>query len=109
MERLPSRFLRMPGLVQFPLDANRWPLVRYRFDLEADRACRYDLVVAGGKARLEPSENAPVDVSLRCDRATFVLMMYKRLSLDPGGAPASVTVEGDHALVAALDQWLQQP
>jgi predicted lipid carrier protein YhbT len=99
----------MPGLAQFPIDADRWPLVRYRFDLEADRAFSHDMVVEGGKARMEPSENALADVSLHCDRATFVLMMYKRLTLDSLGLMAHVTVEGDQTLVTVLDQWLKQP
>ena len=108
MERLPSRFSRMSGLAQFPIDADHWPLVRYRFDLGVDRACSYDLVIEGGKARMEPSENALADVRLRCDQATFALMMYKRLTLDAIGSPARVTVEGDQALVAVLEQWLKQ-
>ncbi len=108
IERIPNRFPRMPGLSQFPIDTDRWPLVRYRFDLEADCAMSYDMVAEGGKARMEPSGNVLADVSLQCDRATFVLMMYKRLNLDPVSLPTQVTVEGDQALVAALDQWLKQ-
>ncbi len=109
MERIPSRFSRMPGLAQFPIDANRWPVVRYRFDLKADRAFSYDMVVESGKAHMERLENALADVSLSCDPATFVLMMYKRLTLDPITSQAQVTVEGDDALVAVLNQWLKQP
>ena len=83
--------------------------MRYHFDLRADSALCYDLIVEGGKARMEPSENALADVTLRCDRATFALMMYKRLTLDPAVSQGRLTVEGDQALTAALDQWLQQP
>jgi uncharacterized protein (TIGR03083 family) len=108
LERIATRF-RMPGFAQFPMDAARWPVVRYRFALEADRARSYDVVVEGGKARLVPSENAWAEVTVHCDRATFALLMYKRLTLDPLGAPAPATVEGDPALVAVLDQWLKQP
>jgi hypothetical protein len=67
------------------------------------------MVVEGGEARIEPSENALADVSLRCDRTTFALMMYKRLTLDSLGLMAHVTVEGDQTLVTVLDQWLKQP
>jgi hypothetical protein len=80
-----------------------------RFNLEADRALSSDMVVEGGEARVEPSENALADVSLRCDRTTFALMMYKRLTLDPPGSPPRVAIEGDPSLVAVLDQWLKQP
>jgi uncharacterized protein (TIGR03083 family) len=109
IERIPNRFPRMPGLSQFPIDTDRWPLVRYRFALEADGAMRYDMVAEGGKARMEPSGKEPADVTLHCDRATFVLMMYKRLTLDPAVAQSRVAIEGDHTLAAVLDQWLKQP
>jgi uncharacterized protein (TIGR03083 family) len=108
MERIPKRLGRA-GLVQFPIDADRWPLVRYRFDLRADSALRYDLMVEAGKARMESSENALADVTLRCNRATFALMMYKRLSLAPAVSQGRLTVEGDQALTVALDCWLRQP
>jgi uncharacterized protein (TIGR03083 family) len=107
LERLPGRF-RLPGLAHFPIDSTCWPLVRYQFNLQADRPRRYDLVVEGGKARLEPSASAPADVTLHCDQATFVLMMYKRLTLAPTGSRGHVTLEGDESLVEALGQWLQQ-
>ena len=108
LERIPNRF-RLPGFAQFPIDADRWPVARYRFALAADRARSYDLVVESGKARLEPSENALADVTVHCDRATFALMMYKRLTLAPAVAQGRVTIEGDHELKAVLDQWLKQP
>ena len=59
LERIPHRF-RSPGFAQFPLDADRWPEVWYRFALEADRTRSYDVVVESGKARLEPAENMQV-------------------------------------------------
>jgi hypothetical protein len=106
--RIPARFPRMRGVSQFPIDRNSWPLVRYRFDLEADGATSYDMVVEGGQARMEPSGDERADVCCQCDRSTFVLMMYKRLTLDPMRVPRQVTVEGEPALIAALDQWLKQ-
>jgi MDMPI C-terminal domain len=109
LERIPNRFPRLPGLSQFPIDTARWPFVRYRFALEADGAMRYDMVAEGGKARMEPAGKEAAEVTLRCDRATFVLMMYKRLTLDPAVAQGRVALEGDPALAAVFDQWLQQP
>jgi uncharacterized protein (TIGR03083 family) len=105
MERIPHR----AGFATFPIDADRWPWVRYRFDVEADRAPSYDIIVESGKARMEPSGKEPADVTLRCDRATFALMMYKRLTLDPAVAQGRVTIAGDRVLTALLDQWLKQP
>jgi uncharacterized protein (TIGR03083 family) len=104
MERIPHR----AGFATFPIEADRWPWVRYRFDLEADRTPSYDVIVERGKARMEPSGKEPAEVTLHCDRATFALMMYKRLTLDPAVAQGRVTIEGDHVLVAILDQWLKQ-
>jgi uncharacterized protein (TIGR03083 family) len=108
MERIRTRF-GLPGFATFPIDAARWPLVRYQFALGAEKARGYDLIVEGGKACMEPSGQGPTDVTLRCDQATFALMMYKRLTLDPAVAQGRVTVEGDPALVAVLDQWLKHP
>jgi len=105
MERIPHR----TGFATFSIEADRWPWVRYRFDLEADRAPSYDVIVERGKARMEPAGKEPAEVTLHCDRATFALMMYKRLTLDPAVAQGRVTIEGDHALVSVLDQWLHQP
>lgn len=105
MERIPKR----SGFAMFPIDAARWPLVRYQFALGAESALRYDLIVEGGKTRMEPSGQGSADVTLSCDQATFALMMYKRLTLDPTVAQGRVTVEGDPALVAVLDQWLKHP
>jgi uncharacterized protein (TIGR03083 family) len=105
MERIPNR----TGFANFPLDADRWPVVRYRFALQGEGARHYDLIVEGGKARLEPAGDVPAEVALRCDPATFVLMMYKRLSLAPAVSSGRLAVEGDEVLAAALDRWLQQP
>jgi hypothetical protein len=105
LERIPHR----TGFARFPIDADRWPLVRYQFDLRAESARRYDLIVEGGKTRLEPAGNVPADVILHCDPATFALMMYKRLTIAPAVASGRLTVAGDEALAAVLDQWLHQP
>jgi uncharacterized protein (TIGR03083 family) len=105
MERIPHR----SGFATFPIDTDRWPWIRYRFDLEADQAPSYDVIVECGKARMEPSGKGPADVILHCNQATFVLMMYKRLTLAPAIAQSRVTIEGDHTLVVVLDQWLKQP
>jgi uncharacterized protein (TIGR03083 family) len=105
LERIPHR----TGFASFPIDAGRWPLVRYQFDLQGEGVRRYDLIVEGGKARLEPAGNVPAEVTLHCDPATFALMMYKRLTLTPAVSSGRLTVAGNQALAAALDQWLQQP
>jgi uncharacterized protein (TIGR03083 family) len=105
MERIPQR----TGLATFPINADRWPWVRYRFDMEAVGALSYDIIVERGTARMEPAGKELAEVILHCDQATFALMMYKRLTLDPAVAQGRVTIEGDYALVSVLDQWLKQP
>jgi hypothetical protein len=105
MERIPQR----SGFRAFPIDTDRRSRVRYRFDLEVDRAPGYDLIVEGGKACMVPSGKEPVDVILRCDWVTFALMMYKRLTLDHAVEQGRVSLDGDDALAALLDRWLKQP
>jgi uncharacterized protein (TIGR03083 family) len=102
MELIPIRL----SSVQFPTDTGHQSLVRYRFDLGGESALRYDVIVEGGKARMEPSADAPADVTLRGDRATFALVIYNRLTLDSAVAQGRMTVEGNQALARVLDQSL---
>lgn len=70
-------------------------------------ADRQDVVVEGDKARMEPSREAPANLYVRGDTGTFVLLMYGHLSLDSALATGSFKAEGDLALVADFDRWLE--
>jgi mRNA interferase MazF len=71
------RFLmerNLPTLVGFltsPMDTGHPSPVRYRCDLGVDSALRYDMIVDGGRARMEPAADTPAEVTLWCDRTTF--------------------------------------
>ena len=42
----------------------------------------YDLIVEGETVRMAPAEEAPAHVTLRCEAATFMLLMCGRRPLD---------------------------
>ena len=102
MERVPRRL----ELIKFSMDTVRQPLVRYQVDLGVDSTLRYDVIVEGGKARMEQSGGSPADVTLRCDRTTFALLAYNRLTLQTAIAQGHLTIEGAKSLVAVLEQGL---
>ena len=64
------------------------------------------MIVEEGKGCLELAADTPAEVTLRCDRTTFALLFYSRLTLDAAVAQGCVTVAGDHALAQVLAQSL---
>jgi uncharacterized protein (TIGR03083 family) len=94
------------GFITFPLDTDSQSPVRYRFDLEGERNRRYDVIVEEGKGCLELAADTPAEVTLRCDRTTFALLFYSRLTLNAAVAQGRVSVAGDHALAQVLAQSL---
>jgi hypothetical protein len=47
-------------------------------------------------------------VTFRCATDIFVLLMYRRLTLEPIMQAGHLTVEGDQGLTAAFDRWLKR-
>jgi uncharacterized protein (TIGR03083 family) len=94
------------GFITFPVDTGSQSPVRYRFDLEGERNRRYDVIVEEGKGCLELAADTPAEVTLRCDRSTFALLLYSRFTLEAAVAQGRVSVEGDHALAQVLAQSL---
>lgn len=94
------------GFLTFPKDTGSQVPVRYRCDLEGERAFRYDVIVAGGQGRMEPAADMPAEVTLRCDRTIFALLMYSRVTLDEAVAQGRMTVEGNQALARVLAHTL---
>ena len=72
--------------------------VRYRLELTGAVPSRHDIVVEDGKARMQPTENAIPDVTLRCDTETFVLLAYGRITLAAALADGRIIAEGDRDL-----------
>ena len=94
------------GFLTFPRDTGSPAPVRYRWDLGVDSALRYDVIVVGGQGRMEPAADASAAVTLRCDRTTFALVLYSRLTLDAAVAQGRVAVVGNPALARVLAQSL---
>ncbi len=106
MARIPAR-LRGSGAANFRLDARLPTPVRYRFELTGAVPSTHDLIVENGTVRMEPAGTASPHVTFRCETERFVLLMYRRLTLEPMMAAGQLVVEGDHGLTTAFDQWLR--
>jgi len=107
MARLPAR-LGLPRYAAFRLDARQPTPVRYRFVVTGVVPSTHDLIVEHGKVRMEPAGGAAPHVTFRCETGTFVLMMYRRLTLHAVMAAGQLVVEGEQGLIAAFDQWLKE-
>jgi hypothetical protein len=106
MARIPVRF-GVPGYADFRLDAQAPALVRYRFVLTGVDPSTHDIMVEHAKARMEPARTATPHVTFRCETDIFMLMMYRRLTLEPVLAAGQLVVEGDQGLATAFDRWLK--
>jgi hypothetical protein len=106
MARIPVRF-GMPGYADFRLDAQAPTPVRYRIALTGVVPSTHDIVVENAKARMEPASIATPHMTFRCETDIFVLMMYRRLTLEPVLTAGQLVVEGDQGLVRAFDRWLK--
>lgn len=106
LDRIPRRF-RLPQLATFRLDSPPPGPVRFRFSATEPVPSTNDIVVEDNKCRIEPAGTSAANVTFSCDTDTFVLLMYKRLSLDPLLADGRLAVEGDPDLVSAFNRWLK--
>ena len=107
MARIP-RMLEWPGVGVLRLDAGAPMSVRYRFALTGAVPGTYDILVENDLARIAPVDEAPPHVTFRCATDIFVLLIYRRLTLEPVIRDGHLTVEGDQALTAAFDRWLKR-
>jgi SCP-2 sterol transfer family len=106
MTRIPARF-GVPGYATFRLAARAPIPIRYRFALTGAVPSTHDIVVENEQARMEPAGTATPHVTFHCATDIFVLMMYRRLTLEPALAAGQLAVEGDQGLTAAFDRWLK--
>jgi uncharacterized protein (TIGR03083 family) len=98
-------FSNAPGRASFRLSAPQTLPVRYRFDVGGKGM--HDFVVEKAQIHLEPASSDVANTTFRCETDTFVLMMYKRLTLHEATAAGRVSVEGESGLIADFDQWLK--
>jgi len=103
MERIVAR----ASFLTQPISIDPQVLVRYRFDFGADSALRYDLIMEGGKDRMEQAADSQADVTLYCDRTTFALLLFDRFRLDSALAQGRVMIVGDESLARVLGQNLR--
>jgi hypothetical protein len=101
------RRLGRPQRAIFPLPPERPTPVRYRWELRGALVQTHDIVVEQERCRMEPAGASAAQVTFRADAETFVLVLYRRLPLTVATATGSLVVEGDGALTAAFNHWLQ--
>ena len=107
LARIP-RMLEWPGIGILRLDAGAPRSVRYRFALTGAAPGMYDILVENDMARIVPVSQATPHVTFHCATDIFVLLMYRRLTLEPSMRAGHLAVEGDQELTAAFDRWLRR-
>jgi uncharacterized protein (TIGR03083 family) len=107
LARIP-RMLEWPGIGILRLDAGAPRSVRYRFAVTGAVPGTYDILVENDLARFASVSQAPPHVTFRCATDIFVLLMYRRLTLEPIMMAGHLAVEGDQGLTAAFDRWLKR-
>jgi uncharacterized protein (TIGR03083 family) len=107
LARIP-RMLEWPGVGILRLDAGAPKPVRYRFALTGAVSGTYDILVENDMARIVPVSQATPHVTFRCATDIFVLLMYRRLTLEAIMRAGDLAVEGDQGLTAAFDRWLKR-
>ncbi len=105
MERLRKR-LDTFSFGAFHLPAGQSAPVCYRFELRGTLPSSHDLIIANGRARLEPAGATRPQVTFQCETESFVLLLYRRVTLEAALAAGSVAVEGDPAFTRAFARWL---
>jgi hypothetical protein len=73
--------------------------LRYRFEVSQPAPSVVDVVVTEKQQYLEVGSTEEAQVIMRCDGATFVLLMYGRIKPEAAIAEGRVSVEGDKQLV----------
>lgn len=106
LDRIETRF-GTPGSGDFRLGSKQPVPVCYRFELTGTMTRAYDLIVENDRSHLVCAEAENPEVTFRCETDLFILMMYRRLSLDGALATSTLFMNGDQALTLAFDRWLQ--
>jgi uncharacterized protein (TIGR03083 family) len=107
VERAMQRLRLIPQLARFRLSATQSAPVRYRFEVRGEVPGTYDFVVDEAQIHSEPAGSAVANTTFRCATDTFILMMYKRLTLPEATAAGRVVADGERELIADFAQWLR--
>ena len=105
MEKIPGN--RRPWTIPFQTRSTSSGPIRYRFELKGAAAGRRDVVVEGGKARMETQGEGSANLTLAGATDTFVLLMYGRLRLGSAIAAGGFKAKGDRELIPDFDRWLE--
>ena len=80
---------------------------RYRFELTGAGPGTLDIVIEGGRARVEPAVDVTsqqdADVTFQCEAETFALVAYGRMSMAGAVKDGLVAVQGSQGLAAQFD------
>ena len=107
VERAMQRFHNIPQLARFRLSTTQPAPVRYRFEVRGEVPGTYDFVVKEAQVHLEPAGSTAANTTFHCETDTFILMMYKRLTLHEATAAGRVSADGESGLIADFAQWLR--
>ena len=86
----------------FRADPSRSGTVRYRFALSGPSAESVDVTLSSEGASFETGASAMPDVLLRCESATYAMVIFGRWKLEQAIEDGLISVEGDESLVAGL-------
>ena len=81
--------------------------VRYRFIVTGANLTRSDVLVDGNTLRMDEPQESTANVTVHCDAATYVLLVYGRLNLEAALDSGRLVVVGDPALVLDFGQWFR--
>jgi uncharacterized protein (TIGR03083 family) len=107
-ESIPVFMERVPALRGFRAGAKLSTPIRYRFEVSGPESNTYDIFVEGDTARFETTKSDKATVIFRCDIATFVLVMYGRLTQRAAMDSGRLTGEGDDQLIQTFGQYFDR-
>ena len=104
MNWIPKRF-RMPWFVEFLPDSPLEAPAIFRFHIPQAGT---DLTVVDNRLEISTAAETKADVEFQCDAETFVLLMYKRITLREASEHGRLVANGDDHLIAGFDRWLKR-
>ena len=105
MDVIPN-MLRHVLATESPMDSNLTTMT-FRLEIMGLPAAT-DFIIEEGRCRMPPGEaGRKANVTLTGDTDTYVLLMYRRISLEEAMNLDRLQPKGDSSLLPAFDRWLQ--
>ncbi len=92
----PQPVVPLPQTVDGPV------IIRFQLSDAVSRA--YDFILTPDATRIMVASDAPATATMSCDTGTFILALYRRLSLSDALGQGQVEISGDQALTRAFAQ-----